>query len=112
MVGGLIAGSFTRTHFFFYIVAAAKYVLVSQGRCPMGTELNSLSACSAAAAYLKLADTSASSYSSSSSYYRRRYPPFCYYEGGQLRFNSGSHYGSCSSSRQCLCAKDEYFGVL
>ena len=69
----------------------------------MGTELKSLSECSAAAAYLMLTDTSASSYTYS---YRRSYPPFCYYEAMILKFNSGSHTGSCSSSRQCLCATE------
>ena len=91
---------------FFHVVAGSKppYVLFRQGQCPLGTEIKSSSACSAAAAYLKLADTSASSYSSSSSH-GNSYPPFCYYEGGQLKFNSGSHTGSCSSSRQCVCTR-------
>ena len=31
-------------------------------------------------------------------------PPYCYFEGGQLKFNSGgTNSGPCSSSDQCLC---------
>ena len=91
--------------------AAAKSTLIKQGQCPKGFEIKSLSACSAAAKYLKLQDTSAAASELANGnyadYYRdyklRSNPPFCYYEGGSLKFNGGSNTGSCSNYDQCLC---------
>ena len=81
------------------------YVMRSQGNCPAGAEIKSLLACSAAAAYLKLPDTSASSDGQHSSYYSMNNdPPFCYYEGGELKFNEGSNNGTCSDTDMCICA--------
>ena len=77
--------------------------LVKQGRCPKGTGIKSLSACSAAAKYLKLPSTSAVPDGQSGVSYD---PPFCYYEGGQLKFNAGGNIGSCTTSDQCLCAAE------
>ena len=82
-------------------VVAGSVTLVQQGRCPTGTEITSLSACSAAAQYLKLPDTSATSDGQNGVSYD---PPFCYYEGGELKFNGGGNIGSCSNSDQCVCS--------
>ena len=30
-------------------------------------------------------------------------PPYCYFEGGSLKFNYGTNYGSCTSYDKCLC---------
>ena len=62
------------------------------------------SECEAAAQYLGLSDTSARS-SNAGSYD----PPYCYFEGGELRFNSaGTNTGACGAGSgqgydQCLC---------
>ena len=88
-------------------VAAIKgaYIVLSRGKCPSGTEITSRSACSAAAKYLSLGDTSAVSDGQYSEHYSiSSDPPFCYYEGGELKFNEGSNSGSCSELDLCLCA--------
>ena len=77
------------------------YHLWSNGQCKSGHEIKSLSECSAAAKYLGLNDQSASS--DNQPYGVSYDPPFCYYEGGQLRFNGGRNYGPCTSSDTCLC---------
>ena len=34
-------------------------------------------------------------------------PPYCYYEGGRLKFNSGgTNTGPCKPSDKCLCHKE------
>ena len=80
--------------------------LLKQGRCPLGTEFRSVQACNAAAAYMKLPDTSAVM-DEKNPYGDRYAPPFCYYQGRTLKFNAGSNSGRCSSYNQCLCAGDE-----
>ena len=56
--------------------------------------------CADAAKFLGLSDTSVSDdYQNGVSYD----PPYCYFEGGSLKFNQGNNYGSCSSSDMCLC---------
>jgi len=76
-------------------------VIRRTGRCPYGTEIRSYSGCSAAAKFLNLYDQSVES----DGQYRVDYdPPFCYYEGGYLKFNGGSNIGYCSSIDRCLCA--------
>ena len=36
-------------------------------------------------------------------------PPFCYYEGGGLKFNRlGTNTGPCRASKMCLCRKNEF----
>ena len=81
------------------------YSMHSQGRCPAGTEIKSLSECNFAAAYLKLEDIVATSDGQNSVHYSMSSdPPFCYYEEGELKFNEGSNSGSCSESDLCLCA--------
>ena len=61
-----------------------------------------MSACSAAAASVKLPDTSAKL--DEHPHGVMFDPPFCYYEDGALKFNAGRNSGFCSSSDQCLCA--------
>ena len=37
------------------------------------------------------------------------YPPFCYFEGGSLKFNNmGSNTGSCAPNKKCLCRQNEF----
>ena len=86
--------------------AAAKATLVKQGQCTKGTEIKSLSACSAAAKYLNLQDASAESDGHHGVDFD---PPFCYYEGGSLKFNSGNNRGSCSNVDQCLCVGSDNY---
>ena len=83
-------------------VGGTRYVLRTSGRCPSGTEIRSISECSAAATYLNLGDQ----WASYDNQYRVSYdPPYCYYEGGSLKFNDyGRNTGTCSSSDRCLCA--------
>ena len=62
------------------------------------------SECEDAARYLGLSDTSARS-SNGGGYD----PPYCFFENGELRFNSGgTNYGECGANTdggldQCLC---------
>ena len=30
-------------------------------------------------------------------------PPYCYYEGGSLKYNPGVNTGGCSSGDKCIC---------
>ena len=84
--------------------SGTRYVLRTSGRCPSGAEIRSKSGCSAAATYLNLGDQWASyDYQNTRASYD---PPFCYYEGGSLKFNdygSNSNTGYCSSYDTCLC---------
>ena len=67
------------------------------------SHITSLSECSAAAAALGLADTSAVDDGQTGATFD---PPYCYFEGGVLKYNSnGQNTGSCSSSDQCVCHK-------
>jgi len=70
------------------------------GHCT--NDITSINECSAAARALKLRDTTASDDRQSGVYYD---PPYCYYEGGSLKFNSnGKNTGLCRTSDQCLCS--------
>ena len=94
-----------------------KYIILTHDRCPKGTEIRSRSECNAAAAYLNLADTAASSFYSKPpfskedeydyyTYAKYKFdsaPRYCFEQGGSLLFNSGSYGGSCSRTRRCLC---------
>ena len=78
----------------------------------MGTEIKSLSGCSIAAKYLNLEDTNATSDGQHSEYYSMsNHPPFCYYEGNELKFNEGSNSGECTDSDLCLCAGSGGFAI-
>ena len=36
-------------------------------------------------------------------------PPFCYFEGGSLKFNDlGTNTGSCTTTDKCLCRKNDF----
>ena len=40
-------------------------------------------------------------------------PPFCYFEGGSLKFNSlGTNTGPCTASDNCLCYKREEVSLM
>jgi surface protein len=74
--------------------------LVTSGTCN-GAEITSLADCSAAAVALGLSDTTASDDGQSGV---SNDPPYCYFEGGSLRYNSnGGNTGSCNTDDQCLC---------
>ena len=63
--------------------------------------VTSLADCSAAAASLGLADTTATDDGQNGVDFD---PPYCYFEVGQLKFNSnGKNTGPCTSSDQCVC---------
>ena len=32
-------------------------------------------------------------------------PPYCYFEGNELKFNNGTNTGPCTSSDKCLCVE-------
>ena len=67
--------------------------------------ITTASECEAAAQYLGLSDTSATSSNNKGN----SDPPFCYFEGGSLQFNSnGKNTGDCGSGSgqyydKCLC---------
>ena len=67
----------------------------------------SLSECSSAAITLGLSDATAVDDEQSKKTYD---PPYCYLEGGVLRFNSdGSNTGECSVEDKCVCRIGTYF---
>jgi len=73
--------------------------LVESGQC--AAHITSMSECEDAAISLALGDITAVN----DNQVRVSYdPPYCYFEGGSLKFNvNGSNTGSCSSSDKCLC---------
>ena len=79
--------------------------IVTSGTCETsigGGVIQSVSACSAAAAVLGLSDTSASDDNQSPGV--SFYPPYCYYSDGSLKFNSlGLNTGRCTVFDRCLC---------
>ena len=87
-------------------VDVSAYQILTNGRCPSGSEIKSLSECSAAAKYLNLYDRSASSDNQPNGVSYD--PPFCYHEGSQLKFNGGRNYGSCNLQDRCLCSATTY----
>ena len=81
----------------------ARYTLVTSGTSC--SRITSLAECSAAAVTLGLSDTTAS-YDGE---FWSEDPPYCYYEGGNLKYNYyGTNSGDCSSDDQCLCKKGTY----
>ena len=63
--------------------------------------ITSLSECSVAAAAVGLPDTSAVDDGQNA---RSFDPPYCYFEGGNLKFNSGGgNTGLCTSTDVCVC---------
>ena len=81
------------------IISGTYYKLLQTGSACY--RVNSLSECSAAAVALGLSDTTASDdYQAGVTYD----PPYCYFEGGSLKFNvNGLNTGSCSTSDKCVC---------
>lgn len=80
---------------------------VSSGRCEPGTEITSRAACTNAAAKLGLSLGDAEDDKQDKWAYD---PPYCYVEGGKLKYNqAGTNTGSCRSYTDiCLC----YSGML
>ena len=59
------------------------------------------SACESAARELGLSDITVEDDGQNSVSYD---PPFCYFEGGRLKFNSlGTNTGACTTGDQCIC---------
>ena len=85
-------------------VSTVKYHLVTSGSgCGARgySSVTSISECSTAGASLRLGDTSASSDGQTRVSFD---PPYCYYEGYSLKFNSGgTNTGTCTTTDQCLC---------
>ena len=81
------------------------YRIVTDGICPANLQIKSLSECSVAAQYLSLSDTSAVSDGQTGVSHD---PAYCYYEGGELKYNGGTNYGPCTNSDQCLCKQCTY----
>eukprot|EP00930_Biecheleria_cincta_P020632 TRINITY_DN15478_c0_g1_i1.p1 TRINITY_DN15478_c0_g1~~TRINITY_DN15478_c0_g1_i1.p1 ORF type:complete len:127 (-),score=9.30 TRINITY_DN15478_c0_g1_i1:73-453(-) len=91
VVGLLMAGLATN--------AQVTYVRQTSGYCT--SPITSMSDCVAAAQALGMSDTSASDDGESGASYD---PPYCYFEGSSLKFNSGGNTGSCgSNSDTCIC---------
>ena len=87
--------------------SGSSYVLVRSGSTC--TRITSLSECSTAARALGLLDTTASydEHTGSGVSYD---PPYCYFEGGTLKYNSnGRNTGGCTTSDSCVCRKGTYF---
>ena len=62
--------------------------------------IKTYSECEAAAQHLGLSDASATSSSNKGNHD----PPYCYFEGGKLQFNSdGKNTGKCGAFKTCLC---------
>ena len=76
-------------------------MVLMYGRCPKGTEIRSVLECNKAATSAMLGDTSATWTHARGTNVD---PPFCYYEDGELKLNSGRNTGFCSSSDVCLGA--------
>ena len=85
-------------------IPSAEYHFLTNGsgRCQDDREIKSLSECSAAAKYLNLSNHTASW--DNHPFGVHYDPPFCYYEGGQLKFNAGNNTGFCGYMDTCLCA--------
>jgi len=78
----------------------ALYELRVTGKC--GVEIIDMAECGTAAGHLGLSDVTPSDDGQNGVGYD---PPFCYLEGGSLKFNSaGTNTGQCTSSDQCLCS--------
>jgi len=80
-----------------------RYELKSSGSC--STLIKVMGECSVAAIALKLSDTTAQDDRQRGVTYD---PPYCYFEGGSLKFNSnGQNRGKCTVYDKCLCRKGQ-----
>ena len=84
--------------------APLNYAMQSSGSCT--NYVMSMSECSAAAAALGLSDTTAASDGQPNGVSYD--PPYCYFEGGSLKFNAGANTGSCTASDQCVSQLSPY----
>lgn len=62
--------------------------------------IRSMAQCAQAALQLGLSDTTPSDDGQTGVVYD---PPWCYYEGGSLKFNTGTNQGGCAVRDTCLC---------
>ena len=93
----------------FHILSAS-YVLVKSGSTC--TRITSFSECSTAARALGLSDTTAS-YDEHTGSGVNYDPPYCYFEGGTLKYNSnGRNTGGCTTSDNCVCRRGTYFAYV
>lgn len=79
----------------------SKYVLKKSGEC---TRITTEAECTIAAKALGLRDTSVTDDKQRGVNYD---PPYCYLEGGSLKFNKGKNYGPCTNADQCLCKNEQ-----
>lgn len=80
------------------IVASGFELLAARGVC---RRVTSMEQCEAAAAFLGLSDVTAEDDGQNGVSYD---PPYCYFEGGRLKYNSNAqNTGICKSSDKCLC---------
>ena len=84
------------------------YTGLTQGSCGSDYAITTLSQCGTAAQRLNKWDTTASNDGQTSVWYD---PPYCYYEGGSLKLNSGGNTGSCTVQDECLCTKPSSLGT-
>ena len=82
------------------IVIGLEYTTMTSGSTSTCLRITSLSECSVAAAAVGLSDTSAVDDDQNAVSYD---PPYCYFEGGSLKFNNGTNTGPCKSSDTCVC---------
>ena len=70
--------------------------------------VRSASECESAAHELGLADVTVSD-DKQNAYHSSAHPPFCYFEGGRLKFNDvGTNTGNCTTSDVCLCRENDF----
>jgi hypothetical protein len=74
--------------------------LITSGTCAATDRITSIADCSAAAATLGMSDTTATNDGQTTVPYD---PPFCYFEGGSLKWNAGGNTGHCTTNDRCLC---------
>ena len=68
--------------------------------------VRSASECESAAQELGLSDVTVVDDGQNGATYA---PPFCYFEGGSLKFNSlGTNTGPCTTSDKCLCKENNF----
>ena len=79
----------------------ACYKLNTWSTAPLGScsRVKSMSECETAARALGLSDTTVTNDGENWS----SDPPYCYFEGGALKYNPGRNTGSCSGSDVCIC---------
>ena len=75
------------------------YVLVESSGVTCN-HVKTLADCESAAEQLGLSDNTVDNDGQNGKSYD---PPYCYFEGDELKFNCGTNTGSCTSGDKCLC---------